>query len=177
MIWYLTTLINSAKNCYHFSSCDNKVISDFLRFWYFWEQLSECKIREATLLQLSFQQYKFFFSILTVSWMLTKTFQQHMKMNASVGIKLIIIVHVVDKIIITQWTWVLSWHWYTLSSFRQVVYGENTIEVEVKSYWRLFIEEVYSFIFHKQEKIILEFHCFWFIAEAFWFDFLWLTGD
>lgn len=26
--------------------------------------------------------------------------------------------------------------------FRQLVYGENSIEVEVKSYWRLFIEEV-----------------------------------
>ena len=63
-------------------------------------------------------------------------------------IKLITIVHVVDKIVITQWTWVFSKLWYTLSSFRQVVYGENTIEVEVKSYWRLFIEEVFSFIFN-----------------------------
>lgn len=34
--------------------------------------------------------------------------------------------------------------------FRQVVYGENSIEVEVKSYWRLFIEEV----------ILLEWKCY-----------------
>jgi hypothetical protein len=33
-----------------------------------------------------------------------------------------------------------------LLSSRQVVYGANTIEVEVKSYWRLFIEEVSCFI-------------------------------
>lgn len=52
--------------------------------------------------------------------------------------------------------------------FRQVVYGENSIEVEVKSYWRLFIEEV----------ILLEWKCYnFFLADIFhvWLSFNWLT--
>lgn len=48
--------------------------------------------------------------------------------------------------------------------FRQLVYGENSIEVEVKSYWRLFIEEVI---------LLGSVTCIIFLADTYhgWFSF------
>lgn len=68
---------------------------------------------------------------------------------------------------IALYVWYL-WVDFFFLIFRQVVYGENSIEVEVKSYWRLFIEEV----------ILLKWKCYsFFLADNFHvrLTFNWLT--
>lgn len=62
----------------------------------------------------------------------------------------------------------LSMSWLFFFIFRQLVYGENSIEVEVKSYWRLFIEEVI---------LLGSVTCIIFLADIYhgWFSFSRLT--
>ena len=147
MIWFLTTMVNSAKNCYHFSSWENVAISDFWKFWYIWEQLSGCKIRRGGFIIAA---------IVSAIWMFL--LYSHIKLNAypvNMGIVLL-----------------YSVFFQTSCLWRKYYWGRSKIILEA-----LYRRGILFYSSFKQDKIILLFHCSGSLQRHSVLIFLWLTGD